>query len=38
MLGVVVSAAGGAYFGLASVLKVEEAQQFLGIVRRRVRK
>ena len=34
-LGAVVAAAGGAYFALASALRVEEAEQFLGMVRRR---
>jgi putative peptidoglycan lipid II flippase len=38
LLGGVVAAAGGAYFLLANLFKVEEAQQFLGIVRRKVRR
>ena len=38
MLGSIVAGAGGAYFLAASVLKVDEAQQFLGIVKRKVRR
>ena len=38
LLGVVVGAAGGGYFIVATLLKVDEAQQFLGIVKRKVRR
>lgn len=38
LLGTVVAAAGGAYFLAANVLKVEEAKQFLGIVKRKARR
>ncbi len=38
LLGTVVAAAGGVYFIAASLLKVDEARQFLGIVKRKVRK
>jgi putative peptidoglycan lipid II flippase len=37
-LGAVICAAAGAYFVLAAACRVEEAQQFLGIVKRRVRR
>lgn len=38
MLGAVVAAAGGAYFIAASLLKVDEARQFVGIVKRKVKR
>ncbi len=37
-LGAVVAAAGGSYFAVTTLLKVEEAQQFVGMVKRRVRR
>ena len=37
-LGAVVAAAAGAYFVMASALRVEEAEQFVGMVRRRARR
>ena len=38
LLGAVVAAAGGAYFLAANVLKVDEARQFVGIVKRKARR
>ncbi|MES2709570.1 MAG: murein biosynthesis integral membrane protein MurJ [Verrucomicrobiota bacterium] len=35
MLGIVIAGAGGAYFAMATLLKVDEARQFLGIVKRK---
>ncbi len=38
LLGVVLAGAGGVYFLTAGVLKVDEARQFLGIVKRKARR
>ena len=38
LLGTVLAAAGGAYFAAANLLKVDEARQFLGIVKRKARR
>ena len=38
LLGTVLAAAGGSYFVAANLLRVEEAKQFLGIVKRKARR
>ena len=37
-LGLVTAGAGGAYFALTTLLKVEEAWQFLGILKRKAKR